>query len=179
MAHASKKITAHLGKKGVKFEIVEHKKVYTAYDLAQTLGEKLDAVAKTLLVKIEMPAVRKKESGYYVVVLPASYNVDLGKVKSQLKAAKVSIAPERIMKKLGIKPGALSPAGSLRKLGVIVDKALLKAEKVIVGAESFTEHLRMKARDLVKTEEAKLASFGKKNTLKLQKKLGARSKKRG
>lgn len=175
---ASKKITLYLGKRGVKFEVVAHKKVYTAYDLAQTVGEKLDNIAKTLLLKIDMPAVRKQESGYYVVVVPASYNVDLGKVKSQLKAAKVAIAPEAVMKKLGIKPGALSPVGSLRKLGVVVDKSLLKAKSVLIGAESFTEHLRMKAKDLVAAESAKLAAIGKKNKLKLQRDMPKPKKKK-
>jgi prolyl-tRNA editing enzyme YbaK/EbsC (Cys-tRNA(Pro) deacylase) len=174
----SKKIVVHLGKKQVKFEVVSHRKVYTAYDLAQTLGEKLDSVAKTLLVKVEMPALRKQESGYYVVVVPASYNVDLKKVKAAFKAAKVSIAPEKVMTKLGIKPGSLSPFGSLRKLGVAVDKTLLKTKEAIIGAESFTEHLRMKVKDLVAAEEARLGAFGKKNTLKLQKRAVPKKKPR-
>lgn len=164
-----KKIIIHLGKKNVKFEVVTHRKVYTAYDLAQTLGEKLENVAKALLVEVDMPAVRKQESGYYVVVVPASYHVDLAKVKKAFKAANVRIAKEKVMTKLGIKPGALTPFGSMRKLGVAVDNALLRTKLVIVGAESFTDHLRLKMKDLVAAEGAKVGALGKKNTLKLQK----------
>lgn len=164
----SKKITLHLGKNKVKFDVVEHKKVYTAYDLAQTLGEKLENIAKTLLVEAELPALKKKGKNYFVVVLPASYRVELGKVKKALKASRVALAAEKAMKKLGIQPGALTPFGSLRGLGVIVDKALLKTKSALVGAESFTESLRMKVKDLVKVEHPIVAAIGKRTGLKLQ-----------
>ena len=165
---ASKKITVHLGKKNVQFEVVKHKKVYTAYDLAQTLGTKLDSIAKTLLVKAEIPTLKKKEDRYYVVVLPASYYLEFKKLQKLLKAKKLQMAPEKVMKKLGIEPGALSPFGSLRGLGVVVDKALLKTKHAIIGAESFTESLRMKIKDFVKMEMPILGSFGKKNKMQLQ-----------
>jgi prolyl-tRNA editing enzyme YbaK/EbsC (Cys-tRNA(Pro) deacylase) len=137
--------------------------------LAQTLGTKLEDIAKTLLVHAELPVLKKKEKRYFIVVVPASYYVDMKKVKKALKAAKVRIADEKMMKKLGIKPGALSPFGSLRKMGVIVDKALLKTKDAIIGAESFTESLRMKVKDLVAVEAPLVAPIGKKAGLKLQK----------
>jgi len=174
---ASKKILLHLGKNKVKFEVVPHKKVYTAYDLAQTLGEKLERIAKTLLVEVELPELRKKGKNYFVAVVPASYYVDLGKLKKSLKAKKIALVPEKVMAKLGLQPGALTPFGSLRGLGVVIDKGLLKAEKAIVGAESFTESLRIKIKDLMKVESPLVGVFGKKSGVKLQKKSAARGKK--
>ncbi len=165
---ASKKIIAHLGKQKIAFEIVKHRKVYTAYDLAQTAGEKLENVAKTLLVKVELPSIGKKDERHYVVVVPASYYIDLGKLKKALGAKKIELVFEKGMKKLGLEPGALTPFGSVRGFGVVVDKALLKSKQALVGAESFTEHLRMKVKDIVKAENPILAAFGKKNTMKLQ-----------
>lgn len=173
---ASKRITAHLGKNKVRFEVVEHRKVFTAYDLAQTLGTKLDDIAKTLLVHVELPELKKKEKKHFVLVVPASYNIDLAKVKKLLKASKVDFTPEKAMAKLKIKPGALSPFGSLRGFGVVVDKALLKTKDVLVGAESFTESLRMKAMDLVAIEGTVVGTIGKKNRLKLQKKASPKKK---
>ena len=164
----SKKITLHLGKKNLKFEVVKHRKVYTAYDLAQTMGEKLENVAKTLLVKVELPGIKKNEERYYTVVVPASYYVELGKLKKLLKAKKIELVLEKGMKKIGLEPGALTPFGSVRGFGVVIDKALLKSKQALVGAESFTEHLRMKVKDLVKAENPILGAFGKKNTMKLQ-----------
>lgn len=178
---ASKKITLHLGKNNVKFEVVKHRKVYTAYDLAQTLRTKLENVAKTLLVKVQLPDVDKKGDHYYVIVVPASYYIDLGKLKKALGAKKIELVFEKGMSKLGIEPGALTPFGSLRGFQTVVDKALLKTKDAYLGAESFTEHLKMKVKDFVKSEQPITASFGKKNSMKLQVSLKVKkaSKKKG
>lgn len=167
---ASKKITGHLGKNKVKFEIVTHKKVYTAYDLAQTLGHTLDGIAKTLLVHADIPEIRKKGKLHYVLVVPASYNIDLAKVKRLLKAKKVDFVKEKMIGKLGVKPGAISPFGSVRGFGVVMDKALLKTKEILVGAESFTESVRMKVKDFVAIEAPVVGVIGKRNKLKLQSK---------
>ena len=164
---ASKKLIKYLDKGGIKYEIVPHKKVYTAYDLAQTLGEKLDGIAKTLLVKVELPKV-SKEGKYFVLVIPASYRANLKKIQKSLKATAAKLAPEKVMKKLAIEPGALTPFGGYHKIEVLLDKALLKTEKVLVNAESYTEALRVKVKDLHQKEHATVGSFGDKAKLKLQ-----------
>lgn len=173
---ASRQIIKLLEKRGVKFEVVPHKKVYTAYDLAQTAGAKLDEIAKSLLVRVELPQMKKKGQ-YFVVVMPASYSLDMKKLKKELKAKKAEMAPEKVMKKLGLEPGAISPFGSLRDVGVVMDKSLAKAKQALVGAESFTESLRLKVKDLVAIEAPLVVAIGKKNTLKLQKKSGKSGKK--
>ncbi len=158
--------------------MVPHKKVYTAFDLAQTLGEKLEKIAKTLLIQAEIPEVKKVAKKNYVVVVPASYRANFEKIKKALKAKKVSIAPEKLITKLGVKPGALSPFGNMRDLEVLLDKALLKAKDVIVGAESFTESLRVRVKDLHKIENAFVAVFGEKVKMgKPQKKSKIKNKK--
>ncbi len=140
-----KKVTKFLDDNKAKYEIVEHRTVYTAYDLAQTLKAKLQEIAKTLLVKVD------KE--YYLVVVPAHYKLDLPKVKKLFKAKKVQIAKEgEMQKKFKVKPGAITSFGTIHKVGVVVDKALLKAQQVFFGAGSFTESVRMKAKDYLKLE---------------------------
>lgn len=161
-----KKITSHLEKKQIKFEIVPHKKVFTAYDLAQTLGEKLDKVTKTLLLRIEFPKLQKKKPGYYILAIPASYQADFAKVKKALKAVKVQIAPEKIMKKLGIKPGTISPFASLHKIELLLDKSLVDLKDILVRAGSYTDSLRIKVKDLHKLETPKVAVFGKRSKRK-------------
>jgi len=157
-----KKVLAHLEANNIKFDIVEHKKVFTAYDLAQTLGHKLEKIGKTLLVKVDVPEVKKKGKNYFVVVLPASYRVDVKKIEKFLKAKKAEIVSEKMFKKLGIKPGALIPFGSLNKFEVMLDKSLLKAKDVLLNAGSYTESLRMKVKDLHKMENAVVAAIGMK-----------------
>jgi prolyl-tRNA editing enzyme YbaK/EbsC (Cys-tRNA(Pro) deacylase) len=157
-----KDLLKYLKKQGVKFEVVPHKKVYTAYDLAQTLGEKLEKIAKSLLLEVEIPGVKKTGKKHYIVVIPASYRANFEKIKKALKAKKVSIAPEKMITKLGVKPGALTPFGGMRGVEVLLDRTLLKAKDILVGAESFTESLRVKVKDLHKLEKAIVSTFGEK-----------------
>jgi len=165
----SKKVLTHLKVGKVKFDIVEHRKVYTAYDLAQTLGEKLEKIGKALLIEAELPKVQKKGKNYFVLVLPASYRVDLQKLKKELKAKRASLSPERVMKKLGIKAGELTPFGAIHKLEVLLDKGLLKAKDVFLSGGSLTDSVRLKVKDLHKLEKARLVSVGKKVKVKKRK----------
>jgi prolyl-tRNA editing enzyme YbaK/EbsC (Cys-tRNA(Pro) deacylase) len=164
----AKTLLKYLDKVGFKYEIVPHKKVYTAYDLAQTLGEKLDDIAKTVLLKIELPNIDKRGK-YFILVIPASYRANFKKVKKQLNARKVGMAVEAQLKKLKLIPGAITPFGGYHKLEVLLDKTLLKAEKVLVSAGAHTEALRIKIMDLHEKESATLGDFGDKAKLMLQK----------
>ncbi|MEW5902249.1 MAG: YbaK/EbsC family protein [Acidobacteriota bacterium] len=170
-----KDVLKYLDKKGVKYEVVPHRKVFTAYDLAQTLGEELEKVAKTLLLAVELPEV-KSRGKYYVVAVPASYKVALDKVRKALKARWVAIAPEKAMARLGIEPGALSPFAALHQLELLLDKALLRSKDILVRAGSLTESVRMRSRDLHKIEKALAGMFGVKTGVKLQKRAKAKAK---
>ena len=164
----AKPLLKYLDKADIKYEIVPHKKVYTAYDLAQTLGEKLDGIAKTLLVKVELPKVDKKGK-HYILVIPASYRANFKKIKKSLKAKKVEMAVEKTLKKLSLEPGAITPFGGYHKLEILLDKALLKSQKVLASDGAHTEALRIKVKDLHMKEGATLGQFGDKAKLKLQK----------
>ena len=164
----AKPLIKYLDKGGIKYEVVPHKKVYTAYDLAQTLGHGLDTIAKTLLVKVELPTA-KKEGKYFILVLPASYRANFNKIKKALKAKKVEMAAEKAMKKLKLQPGAITPFGAYHKLEILLDKTLLKTKKALVRAGSYTESLRVKVKDLHQKEGATLGQFGDKAKIKLQK----------
>ena len=164
----AKPLLKYLDKADIKYEIVPHKKVYTAYDLAQTLGEKLDGIAKTLLVKVELPNVDKRGK-HYILVIPASYRANFNKIKKQLKAKKVEMAVEKTIKKLKLNPGAITPFGGYHKLELLVDKALLKAKHALVSAGAHTEALRVKVKDLHEQEGATLGQFGDKAKIVLQK----------
>lgn len=147
-----KSVETYLKKQNVPFEAIEHKIVYTAYDLAATLKEKLEGIGKTLLIKAD--------NGFVLVLLPANRRLDLVKLKKALGAKKLSVVSEKEMiAKLKVKAGGLSSFGTLHKAEVFVDSALLKASKILVAAGSFTDHVRMKARDFVKLENAKTGNI--------------------
>ncbi|MFN3301838.1 MAG: aminoacyl-tRNA deacylase [Patescibacteria group bacterium] len=151
-----KKLLNYLKKNKVKFEHVVHKTVYTAYDLAQTLKEKLDKIAKSVVIKTD--------KGYALLVLPASRLADLKKIKKALKAKKIEIAKEGVMKSFfKIKPGTITPFATLhKKVPLLIDKALLKAKEILVSAGSYTDSLRLKVKDFLNLEKPIKGDFGKK-----------------
>lgn len=150
-----KKLQKYLDKNKIKHEILKHKTVFTVYDKAKTLGKKLGEIAKTLALKADKMHV--------LVVVPASHRVDLIKLKKILKVKKLEIAKEQALNKIfKMKPGTHVPFGTFHKIPVYIDKALLKNKLVIVSGGSYTESLKMKAKDLLNTGAKALVSFSKK-----------------
>jgi Cys-tRNA(Pro) deacylase len=142
-----KKVIEHLKKNKIKFEQIAHKTVFTTFDLAKTLKEKLNRISKTLVIKTD--------KGYVLVVLPADRMVDFAKLKKLLGAKKIEIAKEKVMKDIfKIKPGTVTPFATLhKKVPLYIDKALIRAKEILVSAGSYTDSLRLKVSDLMKAEE--------------------------
>ena len=152
-----KQIINYLDKRGAKYAIVTHKKVFTAYDAAQTLRKKLDEIVKNLLIKTD--------KGFVLVLLPASKRLDLGKLKKLMNAKgkgikKIEIPKEGVMVRLlNVKPGALSAFGALHNLEVYLDKSMQKAKKAIFSSGSFTESLEMGMKEFEKLEKPVVGVF--------------------
>ncbi len=151
----SKKTINYLDKNKIKYEVVKHKTVFTAYDLAQTLKIKLPEIAKTLLVKID--------AGLGLAVLPASTKLDFVKLKKLAKAKKVELPKEGLMKtRLKIKPGAITPFGQLHKLPVYFDAVLKRQKKILISSGSFQESFRLAPAAYLKLENPIVGSLAKK-----------------
>lgn len=159
----SKKVTKYLEDHKVPHSLVTHRKVYTAYDAAQTLKVKLGEMMKSLMVKVD--------KDYYLVSLPADKNLDFALLKKAVKlmggsVKKIEIPGEKVLvKAFKVKPGGLTGFGSLHKVKTIVDKDLQKVKEVIVSGGSLTQSVRMKLSDYLKLEGAIVASIGKKRKL--------------
>jgi len=141
----SKSLEKLLKQNKVKYEVVEHRKVFTAFDSAETQDIKLTEVAKAVLLK--------GKKGLYLAVLPAGNNCDF-KSLAKLVEDKISIAKEKdIEKNLKTKVGLIAPFGSLFKLPVFIDKKLLKNKKINLPAGSYTESIVMSVKDYIKLEQ--------------------------
>ena len=160
----------YLDKKMARYELLTHKTVYTAYDAAQTLKKELREIAKSLLIATD--------KAYIIAVIPADMRLDLTKLKKALNAKKISIPTEKIIiKQLKFKPGSLTAFGGLHQLETWVDKSLMKTKDVILAAGSFTDSVRMKAKDFIDLEQARLASFAKSGGYKPSKMTAKKKKK--
>ncbi|MFA6593750.1 MAG: YbaK/EbsC family protein [Candidatus Buchananbacteria bacterium] len=154
------KVKKYLDAKGIDYEELAHKTVYTAYDAAQTLKKQLKEIAKTILIEADKTHV--------LVVLPADKKIDMAKLKKVLGAKSVRIPDEKVMiKVLKIKPGTLSSFGRLHDMEVVVDKAMVGVKKAVVSTGSFTDSVLMKVKDFVQSEEARLADIAMKGGYKI------------
>ena len=147
----SKQLEKLLKQNKIKFEAVEHRKVFTAFDSAETQHVKGSEVVKAVLLK--------GKKGLYLAVLPAGNNCDF-KALSKLSGDKVSMAKELdISKKLKSKIGLIAPFGSLYKLPVFIDKKLLKNKKLNLPAGSYTESVLLSTKDYLKLENPTAGNF--------------------
>jgi len=163
------KLVKYLEDRGVKHEILEHRTVFTAMDAAATMRKKMNEIAKALFIKAN--------KDYYLVVLPADYNIDFKKLEKTIgkqtdqKAVTVKIPGEKIMENvLKVRAGTMSAFGGLHKLPVVMDKGLSRAKKAVFSAGSFNHSVEMLVRDFVALENAALGDFGKKKKIKTPKK---------
>ena len=157
------KLKNFLNKNKAKYKIIEHKKVYTTYDFAQTLKVDLKMIAKTLLMKTD--------NDFIFAVVPGNKRLDSGKLKKVINnerkkvrektVKKLSIADEtQIKRSITKKVGAIPPFGSLYKKQTYVDKAFLKQKKILLNGGSFTEAIEMSPSQYVKLEKPIEGSFG-------------------
>jgi len=152
-------LAKYLAKTRAKHKVMQHKTVYTAYDVAATMKKKLNEVAKTLLVAAD--------KNYYLVILPADHNLDFKKLakiigqQSKTKVKVIKIPNEKVMAKvLKIKAGTMSAFGGIHKLPVIMDKSLTKVKKAVFASGSFNHSVEMAVKDFVKMENTLLGNFG-------------------
>ena len=163
-----KKVIAYLEKSGVPHDILEHKTVYTAYDVAQTMGKKITDIAKSLLVKAD--------KDYYVVILPADKNVDFDKLGKNIGKVRgkdvktLKIPGEKIVQDLlKLKNETVSAFGELHKIPVVVDKSFAKLKKAIFSSGGVNHSIEMKVKDYLDLEHAELGNFGVKKSTKNKK----------
>ena|SRR3989344_8591510 len=126
-----KKLLKFLDKNKVKYEMMQHRTVYTAYDKAKTLRVPDKIVGKTLVLKTN------KELA--IILIPANKNLDKNKFRKIAKVKKADFSSERLMKnKLkGVKVGAIPPFGILWKLKTFMDQSFFKQPKIILNAGDY------------------------------------------
>lgn len=152
----SKKIVKYLEDSKYKYEVIEHKTTFTAWDVSQTKKVKPQEVAKAL--------VMKTDGDYVLALISANRNLDKQKLlklinakrkKDKLKIfKKIDFAKEAWMKKnlLG-KVGAVPPFGKLLKLDVFLDNLLTKNKKIYVGSGEYISSIQINTSQYLKIEQ--------------------------
>jgi len=125
----SEGVIALLEELGIPYTRYDHPPVYTVEEAERHWTALQGAHCKNLFLR------NKKGNRHYLVVLEASKSADLKRLNRILGEDRLSFAsPERLMKHLGLSPGAVSPFGLINDrehhVEVVVDRDLEKAEIV-------------------------------------------------
>lgn len=187
----SSKIIKFLDSKKIKYEIVNHKTVYTAYDKAATLKVKPNVIGKTLVLKVDKDLI--------MVLVPGNKNLDLlkikkavneqtrlreaearfGEAKARLRSGKASarqgkigFVSETIIKNKfkGVKLGAIPPFGEIYKLPVFVDRGLAKEKNIFVNSGIYEASFKVSPKIF---HEVKISRDPSKKGIIIFQKLGA------
>jgi Ala-tRNA(Pro) deacylase len=148
-----KRLKDYLEKNQVSFEVGYHQRVYTAQEIAAAEHVPGKELAKVVMVKADGKIV--------MLVLPASFRVDMGKVKGILKSKKLEKAKEEEFQDLfaDCEVGAMPPFGNLYNLDVWVDQVLTEDEDIVFNAGSHVETLKIKYSDYARLVNPKVGQF--------------------
>lgn len=160
----SKKIIKYLDDSKYKYEIIEHKTTFTAWDTAQTEKIKPQEVAKAL--------VMKTDNDYVLALISANRNLDKQKLLKVINGArkksgaknykKIDFAKESWMKKnLAGKVGATPPFRKILGMDIFIDNLLAKSKKIYLGSGEYVFSVRVNASQYLKLESPINGVFSK------------------
>ena len=145
-------VTRFLDERGVRYELVEHRKAFTAAAEARAAGVAPDHAAKTIAIR--------DDGGYRIAVIPASERVDLKKVRELLEgSAELRLATEDEMAAdfQAFELGALPPFGPMLPAPEILDRRLLEHEKILCSGGDHSHSVLVEPNEIVRIAEAQIA----------------------
>lgn len=112
-----------LEERNIRYEVTEHKAVYTMADLSEIEIPYPEADAKNLFVRDD------KKRNYYLITVKGNKRVDLKEFRNRNHTRPLSLAPESdLMDIMGLTPGSVTPFGALndegRRVKVFIDREL-------------------------------------------------------
>ncbi len=148
-----KKLKEFLDQNKVNYQITGHPEVYTAQEIAAALHVPGKELAKVVMVKAG--------DKFVMIVLPASWRIEMAKLKDLLGAKEIRLATEEEFKNLfpDCEVGAMPPFGNLYDLDVYVDKTLSEDEEIFFQAGNHIESIKMKYKDYSALVKPVVAEF--------------------
>ncbi len=137
----TKKLDDFLKTNKVKFEKITHAETFTSQETAQVEHLPGKEVAKVVMAKADGKDI--------MAVLPASFKLDLTKLKKLVGAKDVRLASEQEFTKLfpDCDKGAMPPFGNLYKVPFYVDSALAENSEIVFNAGTHKESIKMAYKD--------------------------------
>jgi Ala-tRNA(Pro) deacylase len=142
-------VYAALDALGISYEPHEHPAVFTAEEAARHWAGLDGTPVKNLFLR------NKKGDRHYLVILGIDKQADLRQLVKVIGDDRLSFgSPERLMARLGLTPGSVSPFGLIndadRRVQVIIDADLRQAQRLIFHPNVNTASLTLSAADFEK-----------------------------
>ena len=146
-------IEAFLNERTVPFEVIHHRRDYTAQEAAADTHTPGKAFAKTVILNMD--------NRFCMVVLPAHHSIDFEKAKRSLGAKDVRLATENEVAKLcpDCEVGAMPPFGMMYDMPVYVSPPVLDNPYITFNAGTHEDAIRIPMRDFEKLVQPKVADF--------------------
>jgi Ala-tRNA(Pro) deacylase len=130
-----------LDRNHIQYMVISHSVAYTAQGIAALTHTPGKELAKTVMVMIDGKLA--------MAVVPASFRVDLYRLKKYLGADSVELASEFEFRDRfpDCETGSMPPFGNLYGMDVFVDQALADDQEIAFNAGSHRELMRMKFSD--------------------------------
>ncbi len=135
------KLREFLDSHSVKYLVISHSVAYTAQGIAALTHTPGKELAKTVIVNID--------GRMAMAVVPASFRVDLFKLKRYLNAGTVELSTEAEFRNQfpDCETGSMPPFGNLYGMDVFVDEQLSQDKEIAFNAGSHRELVRMSYAD--------------------------------
>lgn len=123
------------------YDVLPHPETFRAAAVAQALHTPEKEMAKVVILTVN--------ERFVMTVLPASWQVDLHRLKTVFAAHQVRLATEDELKDLfpDCELGAMPPFGVLYGLPVYVDHSLTEDKEIVFEAGTHSEAIRMRYAD--------------------------------
>lgn len=137
----SQTLKEYLDREHVHYDVLPHPEAFRAAAVAQALHTPEKEMAKVVILKVN--------ERFVMMVLPASWQVDLHRLSTVFAAHQVRLATEDELKDLfpDCELGAMPPFGVLYGLPVYVDHSLSEDEEIVFEAGTHSEAIRMRYAD--------------------------------
>jgi Ala-tRNA(Pro) deacylase len=152
-----KKLKDFLDQQNIRYVTSIHSTAYTAQQIAASAHIPGKDIAKTVMIQLD--------GKMSMVVIPASYRVDLDQLKKVSGAKKVKLASEDDFKNLfpDCEVGAMPPFGNLYDMPVYVSESLAEDAEIAFNAGSHRELIKLAYTDFERIVKPKKAKFSKKS----------------
>jgi Ala-tRNA(Pro) deacylase len=134
----SGRLNAYLDREHVHYDVLSHPEAFRALTIAQMLRTPEKEMAKVVIVKVD--------TRFIMTVLPASWNVDLSRLRTVFSTYQVRLATEDEIASLfpDCELGSMPPFGNLYRLSVYVDQSLTEDEEIVFQAGTHLNAIRMR-----------------------------------